>query len=185
MILESISALFSPGGKKSNKNGSLDNQANDRLSTDEPSSNMYRGNLDQSISRFRQSSSADATAACAEEEEDAPASDTRPRPRRSSCDVPAGYEAGAGAGAGLVAAKENGGGGGGVSNRLRLCIRVEVSMISRYRICDCDPQDDVSSVWSEALGTFQQVFFIRSGCKGKPLMSDRTVSIGIIDCVSS
>lgn len=61
-------------------------------------------------------------------------------------------------------------------------IRVEVSMLSRYRICDSDPQDDATSTWAEISGVFQQVFFIKSGCQGKPLMTDRTVTITVDEC---
>jgi hypothetical protein len=58
-------------------------------------------------------------------------------------------------------------------------IRVEVQVNSRYRVCDSNPQDDHDSTWGEVQGQFRQCFFIKSGCGGRPVLSDRTVSISI------
>lgn len=59
------------------------------------------------------------------------------------------------------------------------CIRIEVKVNSRYRVCDSNPQDDLNSTWGEIQGQFQQSFFIKSGCRGRPVLSDRIVSISV------
>lgn len=61
----------------------------------------------------------------------------------------------------------------------RACIRIVVNVSSRYRICDANPQDNLQSTWAEVVGQFQQVFFIRSGCGGRPVLSDRLVTVNI------
>jgi len=65
------------------------------------------------------------------------------------------------------------------SMNTNLCIRIEVQVSSRYRLCDSNPQDDNSTL-GEVLGQFHQIFFIKSGCRGRPVVSDRVVTI-IID----
>lgn len=73
-------------------------------------------------------------------------------------------------------------GGGDVP--VNLCIRIEVQVTSKYRVCDSNPQDEVTSTWSEISGHFHQVFFIKSGCNGRPVVSDRMVNI-CVDKVSN
>ena len=60
-----------------------------------------------------------------------------------------------------------------------MCIRVNVKGTSRFRICDMDPQDEAEATWGTVTGTFQQCFFIKSNCNGRPAMSDRVVSITV------
>lgn len=58
-----------------------------------------------------------------------------------------------------------------------MCVRVVVRAVSRYRLCNLDPQDESSDIWTVAEGRFQQSFFIKSSCNGRPSVSDRIVSI--------
>jgi len=64
-----------------------------------------------------------------------------------------------------------------------MCIRVNVRSISRFRVCDTDPQDEKDATWATVHGAFQQCFFIKSNCNGRPAMSDRVVSI-VVDSVN-
>ena len=66
-----------------------------------------------------------------------------------------------------------------IQNERSYCIRIEVQVNSRYRICDSNPQDDLDSIMGEVLGQFQQVFFIKSGCKGRPVVTDRIVTVAV------
>ena len=64
-----------------------------------------------------------------------------------------------------------------------MCIRVNVRGVSRFRVCDTDPQDEKDATWATVHGSFQQCFFIKSNCNGRPAMSDRVVSI-VVDSVN-
>ncbi len=64
-----------------------------------------------------------------------------------------------------------------------MCIRVNVTSISRFRVCDMNPQDEKDANWAVVHGVFQQCFFIKSNCNGRPSMSDRVVTI-VVDSVN-
>jgi len=61
----------------------------------------------------------------------------------------------------------------------RMCVRIQVKAISKYRICDYNPQDEQDDTWGVVTGEFQQCFFLKSNCNGRPSMSDRMVSISM------
>jgi len=61
----------------------------------------------------------------------------------------------------------------------RMCVRIQVKAISKYRICDYNPQDENNDTWGVAVGLFEQCFFLKSNCNGRPSMSDRMVTISI------
>lgn len=61
----------------------------------------------------------------------------------------------------------------------RMCVRIQVKAISKYRICDYNPQDEYDDTWGVVTGEFQQCFFLKSNCNGRPSMSDRMVSISM------
>lgn len=70
-----------------------------------------------------------------------------------------------------------------ISTRLpesaEVCLRIEVCVRSRYRLCDSNPQDDNESIWGEIRGDLKQVFLIKSGGVGRMIAGDRVVSISI------
>lgn len=59
-----------------------------------------------------------------------------------------------------------------------MCVRVEVRAKSRYKICSMDPQGEGDDTWAAVTGIFQQLFYLKSFCNGKPSVSDKVVSIG-------
>jgi hypothetical protein len=61
----------------------------------------------------------------------------------------------------------------------RMCVRIQVKAISKYRICDYNPQDENNDTWGVAVGVFEQCFFLKSNCNGRPSMSDRMVTISM------
>ena len=60
-----------------------------------------------------------------------------------------------------------------------MCIRVTVKAVSKYRLCTLDPQDEVTDTWATITGEFEQSFYIKSNCNGRPVISDRIVKINI------
>lgn len=58
-----------------------------------------------------------------------------------------------------------------------MCIRVEVRAKSKYKICSMDPQGDGDDTWASVTGIFQQLFYLKSFCNGKPSVSDKIVAI--------
>ena len=58
-----------------------------------------------------------------------------------------------------------------------MCIRVQVRAKSQYRVCTLDPQDESTDTWAYVTGEFEQCFFIKSNCNGRPVISDRLVKI--------
>ena len=62
-----------------------------------------------------------------------------------------------------------------------MCIRVFIRGVSKFRICDMDPQEEGEAVLAHVTGTFQQCFFLKSNCNGRPAMSDRLVNIMVDD----
>lgn len=60
-----------------------------------------------------------------------------------------------------------------------MCIRVQVRAVSKYRLCTLDPQDETTDTWATVTGEFEQCFFIKSNCNGRPAISDRLVKLSI------
>ena len=62
-----------------------------------------------------------------------------------------------------------------------MCIRVEVRANSKYKICSLDPQGEGDDTWAAVSGVFQQLFYLKSFCNGRPSVSDKVVSISVVD----
>lgn len=62
-----------------------------------------------------------------------------------------------------------------------MCIRVQVNAVSHYRLCNSNPQGDGNDNYGVISAVFRQSFFLRGGNDGKPYISDRLVSIKVID----
>eukprot|EP01041_Mallomonas_annulata_P001344 gene1344-2594_t len=60
-----------------------------------------------------------------------------------------------------------------------MCIRIQVRVKSRYRICAADPQDETEDTWASVTGCLHQLFFIKSNSNGRPAISDRLVTVTI------
>lgn len=60
-----------------------------------------------------------------------------------------------------------------------MCIRVQVRAVSKYRLCTLDPQDEMTDTWATVTGEFEQCFFIKSNCNGRPAISDRLVKLSV------
>lgn len=50
-------------------------------------------------------------------------------------------------------------------------------MVSNYRICKADPQDETTDTLASVSACLHQLFFIKSNCNGRPAISDRLVTI--------
>lgn len=62
-----------------------------------------------------------------------------------------------------------------------MCIRIQVRVKSRYRLCAADPKDETTDIWGSVTGCFHQLFFIKTNCNGRPAVSDRLVTVTIGD----
>lgn len=62
-----------------------------------------------------------------------------------------------------------------------MCIRVQVIVKSRYRLCNLDPQDENEDTWANITGQFHQNFFLKSNSNGRPAVSDRFVTVKVDD----
>jgi hypothetical protein len=62
-----------------------------------------------------------------------------------------------------------------------MCIRIQVIVKSRYRLCNLDPQDEQEDTWANITGQFHQHFFLKSKSNGRPAVSDRFVTVKVDD----
>lgn len=62
-----------------------------------------------------------------------------------------------------------------------MCIRIQVIVKSRYRLCNLDPQDEDEDTWANITGQFHQHFFLKSNSNGRPAVSDRFVTVKVDD----
>ena len=62
-----------------------------------------------------------------------------------------------------------------------MCIRIQVIVKSRYRLCNLDPQDEHEDTWANITGQFHQHFFLKSKSNGRPAVSDRFVTVKVDD----
>jgi hypothetical protein len=62
-----------------------------------------------------------------------------------------------------------------------MCIRIQVIVKSRYRLCNLDPQDEHEDTWANITGQFHQNFFLKSNSNGRPAVSDRFVTVKVDD----
>lgn len=62
-----------------------------------------------------------------------------------------------------------------------MCIRIQVRVKSRYRLCAADPKDEAMDTWGSVTGCFHQLFFIKTNCNGRPAVSDRLVTVTVGD----
>ena len=60
-----------------------------------------------------------------------------------------------------------------------MCIRVQIKAKSNYRLCNLDPQDEDADTWATVEGQFEQCFYIKTSCNGRPAISDRLVTIAV------
>ena len=62
-----------------------------------------------------------------------------------------------------------------------MCIKIQVIVRSKYRLCNLDPQDNDEDTWANVTGEFHQHFFLKSNSNGRPAVSDRFVTIKVDD----